>query len=93
MIHIDEIIVVEGKFDKEKIKKFTDATVISTNGFSIYKNKQLISFLREASKNTGIVILTDSDSAGFRIRNYIKQITGSDSKIKNLYKLHFHRKL
>ena len=85
MLHIEEIIVVEGKYDKERLKKITDAPIVCTGGFSIYKNKQLINFLKQAAENNGIIILTDSDSAGFRIRNRIKQCIGNNGKITNAY--------
>ena len=46
MLHIEETIIVEGKYDKERLKEITDAPIICTGGFSIYKNKQLINFLK-----------------------------------------------
>ena len=49
MIHIEETIVVEGKYDKEKLKKIIDAPIVCTGGFSLYKNKQLIRFLRNSA--------------------------------------------
>lgn len=85
MLHIEETIVVEGKFDKEKLKKITDAPIVCTGGFSLYKNKPLINFLKSAAKNKGIIILTDSDSAGFRIRNYLRQCIGEKGRIVNAY--------
>lgn len=85
MLHIKEVIVVEGKYDKEALKKITDAPVVCTGGFSLYKNSSLISYLRSEAKKNGIIILTDSDSAGFRIRNYIRQCIGERGKITNVY--------
>lgn len=85
MLHIEETIVVEGKFDKENLKKITDAPIVCTGGFSLYKNKQLIKFLKAAAADKGIIILTDSDSAGFRIRNYLKQCIGDGGRIVNAY--------
>jgi len=85
MLHIEETIVVEGKYDKERLKKITDAPIVCTGGFSVYKNKQLVKFLKQAAENKGIIILTDSDSAGFRIRNRIRQCIGENSKIINAY--------
>lgn len=85
MLHIEETIVVEGKYDKEKLKKITDAPIVCTGGFSIYKNRQLVKFLKQAAENKGIIILTDSDSAGFRIRNRIRQCIGESGKIVNAY--------
>jgi ribonuclease M5 len=85
MLHIKETIVVEGKFDKEQLKKITDAPIICTGGFSLYTNKNIINSIRSMAKKTGIIILTDSDSAGFRIRNYIKQCVGKNGTVKHAY--------
>ena len=85
MLHIEETIVVEGKFDKEKLKKITDAPIVCTGGFSLYKNKPLIRFLKSCAEEKGIIIFTDSDSAGFRIRNYLRQCIGEKGRIVNAY--------
>lgn len=74
MLHIDGAIVVEGKYDKAKLKNIVDCPVIVTDGFGIYKNKDTVKLIRFYAENGGIIILTDSDSAGFRIRGYIKGI-------------------
>ena len=84
MIHIDKAIVVEGKYDKIKLSSIFDAPIIVTDGFSVYKNKEISSLIRFYADNGGIIILTDSDSAGFRIRNYIKGLVSND-KITNVY--------
>ena len=85
MIHIKEAIIVEGKYDKEKLKKITDAPIICTNGFDLYRSSQLMNSIRFLAKRNGIIILTDSDSAGFRIRNYIKTCVGKDGSVKHAY--------
>ncbi len=85
MIHIKETIVVEGKFDKEQLKKITDAPIICTGGFSLYTNKNIINSIRTMAQKTGVIILTDSDGAGFRIRNYIKQCVGNRGTVKHAY--------
>lgn len=85
MVSIKETIVVEGKYDKERLKKVTDAPIITTGGFSLYTNRNIINSIRTMAKKTGIIILTDSDSAGFRIRNYIKQCVGKDGVVKHAY--------
>lgn len=84
MIHIKEAIVVEGTYDATKLSSITDAYIIKTNGFSVYKNKEKIELIRKLAETRGVVILTDSDYAGFRIRNYLKQCIGCDN-IKNAY--------
>lgn len=82
---IKEIIVVEGKYDKIKLDSILDgAVVIATNGFRIFKDKEKTALLRKYAKERGVVVLTDSDAAGFLIRNHLKKILGSDN-IKNAY--------
>lgn len=72
MIKINEAIIVEGKYDKIKLSSIIDAVIITTNGFGIFKDKEKLELIRYYAKTTGIVILTDSDSAGLKIRSYIK---------------------
>ena len=84
MLKIKEAIIVEGKYDKQKILSFADALVIETTGFDVFKNKETKRFISETAKKQGIVILTDSDRAGFRIRNHIKSFV-PEQFIKNAY--------
>lgn len=72
MLHIKQAVIVEGKYDKIKLSSVIDAVIIVTNGFSIFKDKEKMSLIRAYAEKTGIIILTDSDSAGFKIRNYLK---------------------
>ena len=72
MIRCTKPIVVEGKYDKIKLSSLIDGTIIETNGFTIFKDKDKLEMLRVLAKKTGIIVLTDSDSAGFKIRNYIR---------------------
>ena len=83
-IKIKEAIVVEGKYDKIKLSRLFDTLIIPTNGFDIYKNKNKLNMLRQVAEKNGIIILTDSDSAGFRIRNHIRNCLG-DVPVKNAY--------
>ena len=71
-IKINEAIVVEGKYDKIKLSQLFDTLIIATNGFDIYKNKNKLNMIKQVARKNGIIILTDSDSAGFRIRNYLR---------------------
>lgn len=83
-IKISEAIVVEGKYDLIKLSRLFDTLIIPTNGFDIYKNKNKLNMLRQVAEKNGIIILTDSDSAGFRIRNHIRNCLG-DIPVKNAY--------
>ena len=74
MIKIKEAVIVEGKYDKIKLSGIIDAPIIKTNGFRIFKDKEKTELLRRLALSRGIIILTDSDSAGFVIRNHIKGI-------------------
>lgn len=71
MIKIDRIIIVEGKYDKIKLSSLFDAVIIATDGFGIFKDKQKMDMLRVLAKKKGLLILTDSDAAGFKIRSYL----------------------
>lgn len=84
MISIKETIVVEGNYDKIKLSSFIDAVIFVTGGFSVISDENKIKTLVSLAEKNGIVILTDSDSAGFRIRNYIKQKISPD-KVKHAY--------
>ncbi len=79
MIRIKEAIIVEGKYDKIKLSQIVDTTIICSDGFRIYHNSQMFEFLKTLAQTTGVIILTDSDSAGFRIRNFIKNKLGAFS--------------
>lgn len=84
MIKIDKAIIVEGKYDKIKLSSIVDAVIIVTNGFGIFKDKEKLELIRYYANTTGIIILTDSDSAGRKIRGYIKgALNGGD--IINVY--------
>lgn len=85
MLNIQEVIVVEGKYDKERLRKVTDAPIICTHGFELYRNDRIINSIRKMAKMRGVIVLTDSDRAGFRIRNYIKQCLGKDADVKHAY--------
>ena len=84
MIKIDEAIIVEGKYDKIKLSSVVDAVIIVTNGFSIFKDAEKLELIRYYAKKTGIIILTDSDSAGRKIRGFIKGAVG-EGKVTNVY--------
>ena len=73
MYKIKECIIVEGTYDKIKLSGFVDGVILEVHGFGIYNNKDLQKTIKKLAKECGIVILTDSDSAGFRIRSFIKQ--------------------
>ncbi|MDD4807750.1 MULTISPECIES: toprim domain-containing protein [Caproicibacterium] len=71
-LKIREAVVVEGKYDKIKLSALIDAPILVTNGFGIFRDQQQLELLRQMADRRGLLILTDSDSAGFLIRNYLK---------------------
>ncbi|MBR5236959.1 MAG: DUF4093 domain-containing protein [Clostridia bacterium] len=81
---IKETIVVEGKYDKIRLSSLFDANIIQTDGFMIFKNKEMLSLLGRLADETGIIVLTDSDGAGFKIRNYIKSCL-KDKNVKHAF--------
>ena len=70
--HIREVIVVEGRYDKNAVKQVVDATVVETGGFGVFKDRERLALLRRLAAERGLILLTDSDGAGFVIRNFLK---------------------
>ncbi len=84
-LNLKQAIIVEGKYDKIKLSSIVDSTILTTNGFGIFNNTEYQALIRRIAKERGIIILTDSDSAGFMIRNKLKNIVGDLSCITNIY--------
>lgn len=72
MVRIKEAIVVEGRYDRNTLKQIVDAPIFETNGFGIFKDKEQMALLRTVAQKRGLIVLTDSDGAGFVIRNHLK---------------------
>ena len=72
MVKIKEAIVVEGRYDKNTLSQILDAPILETSGFGIFKDKQQMALLRRIAEARGLIVFTDSDGAGFVIRNHIK---------------------
>ncbi len=85
MIHIKQAIIVEGKYDKIKLESFLDALIIPTNGFRIFKDKETCHLIRALADTVGLLIITDSDTAGFKIRGYLRSITKNSPNVQNIY--------
>lgn len=83
-ITINSPIIVEGKYDKIKLESFIDGLILCSDGFRIFKNKEKLAMLRRLGQESGIIILTDSDVAGFKLRGFIKQCL-KDINVTNLY--------
>lgn len=84
LIKLEQPVIVEGKYDKITLCNVIDALIITTDGFGIFKNREKREMIKRLAKENGIIIMTDSDSAGNLIRAYIKNIVG-DCEITNIY--------
>ena len=84
LLHIKQAVVVEGRYDKIALSAVLDAPILTTEGFRIFSDKEKSATLAHLAKTRGLVVITDSDSAGFRIRNYIKSVT-RDENVLHLY--------
>lgn len=84
MLKVKEVIIVEGRYDKNTVSQAVDASVIETAGFGIFSDKEKTELLKRLAEKRGLIILTDSDSAGFMIRGYLKGLL--DNKyVKHAY--------
>ena len=84
LLHIKQAVVVEGRYDKIALSAVLDAPILTTEGFRIFSDKEKAATLSHLAKTRGLVVITDSDSAGFRIRNYIKSVT-RDENVLHIY--------
>ena len=72
MVKIKEAILVEGRYDKNTLSQIVDAPILETNGFGIFKDKEQMALIRRVAQIRGLIVFTDSDGAGFVIRNHVK---------------------
>ena len=74
LLHTDRVLIVEGKYDAARLSHLTDAMILLTDGFGIYKDKKRQQLFKTLARRNGLILLTDSDAAGFRIRTYITNL-------------------
>ena len=84
MRKLREVIVVEGRYDKNTLSQVVDAVIIPVNGFSIFKDKEKLALLRRVGQERGLIVLTDSDGAGFMIRNHLRGLLPKE-QVKHAY--------
>ena len=84
MERIREAIVVEGRYDKNTVSQVVDATVITLGGFAVFNDGEKLAFLRRLAEKRGLILLTDSDGAGFVLRNYLKGALPKE-RVKHAY--------
>ncbi|MBQ5739703.1 MAG: DUF4093 domain-containing protein [Oscillospiraceae bacterium] len=81
---VSEVIVVEGRYDKNTLLQTVDATVLELGGFGVYNDKEKLALLRRLAETRGLIVFTDPDGAGFQLRNYLKGALPAD-KLKHAY--------
>ena len=84
MLRIREAIVVEGRYDKNTLSQVVDTVILETAGFGVFKNQELVALLRRLAEERGLIVLTDSDGAGFLIRSRLKSALPRD-RVKHAY--------
>lgn len=84
MRRIKEAIVVEGRYDKNTLSQVVDAVILETSGFGVFRDGEKLALLRALAEKRGLIVLTDSDGAGFVIRNYLKGAIPPD-RVKHAY--------
>ena len=84
MKRIREVIVVEGRYDKNTLSQVVDATIVPLGGFAVFNDREKLELLRRLARERGLIVLTDSDGAGFVIRNYLKGALPKD-RVKQAY--------
>ena len=81
-IHTGRVLVVEGKYDAARLARLTDAMILLTDGFAIFSDKKRQRLLKELAVKNGLLLLTDSDKAGFQIRTYITHLVGAEHVVQ-----------
>lgn len=81
-VHTSRVLIVEGKYDAARLSHLTDAMILLTDGFGIYKDKKRQQLFKALAKKNGLILLTDSDAAGFRIRTYITNLVGEKNVVQ-----------
>ena len=84
MLHTEKVIVAEGRYDKIRLSSVVDALIITTDGFHIFNDREKQRFLKKLARERGLIIITDSDAAGFKIRTLIKNIV-PDSCVTHVF--------
>ncbi|HIT19602.1 MAG TPA: DUF4093 domain-containing protein [Candidatus Fimivivens faecavium] len=85
MLKVRQAIIVEGRYDRIRLGSVVDATILETGGFRVFHDKDLQANIRTLARTTGIIVMTDSDDAGFRIRRFIRGLVGSAASVTDVY--------
>ena len=85
MLKVRRPIVVEGRYDRIRLSSIIDGIILETGGFRIFRDREMLEALRHLARTTGLILLTDSDQAGFRIRNFLRGALGKDAQLTQVY--------
>lgn len=81
-LQLDRVLIVEGKYDAARLAGIVEGTILTTDGFAVFKDKAMQSLFKQLAKSRGLILLTDSDAAGFRIRHFVTRIAGAEHVIQ-----------
>ena len=81
-LHTGRVLVVEGKYDAARLARLTDAMILLTGGFAVFSDKKRQKLLKQLARQNGLILLTDSDKAGFQIRTYITNLVGAEHVVQ-----------
>ena len=81
-LRLRQVVLVEGRYDAAKLAGIVDALILTTDGFAIYKDKEKQALLKELGRRRGVLVLTDSDAAGFRIRHFVSDLVGQKNVLQ-----------
>lgn len=84
MLKLEQAVLVEGKYDAARLTNLVDATILTTDGSRVFRDKELQNMLKRIAAAQGLIILTDSDDAGFRIRHFVTGLVGADHVLQAL---------
>ena len=84
MYRIREAVVVEGRYDKNALSQVVDTVILETAGFGVFRNQELVALLRRLAECRGLIVLTDSDGAGFLIRGHLRSVLPAEG-VKHAY--------
>lgn len=78
MLKLEQALLVEGKYDAARLSNIVDGTILTTDGFRVFKDGALQRLLKRIAAAQGLIILTDSDAAGFKIRHFVTGLVGAE---------------
>ena len=81
-LQLDRVLVVEGKYDAARLAGIVEGTILTTDGFAVFKDRAMQALFKRLARTKGLIVLTDSDAAGFRIRHFVTRIAGAEHVVQ-----------